>query len=476
MTKLNQTLYPYQRDDVQFMLDHRRCICGEPMGLGKTLITLATLEQLNPKHVLVVCKKPYLIEWFGQISTWLGKDCLTPWDGTGDRLAGLDLTGPPYVCINYDLLGINKYWHELYKIKWDAIVFDEAHKIKNYKAQRTKNAFLMSPKTDKIYHLTGTPIQNSPLDLYPLFHLMNPREYNNPGWWANTFCVFNEQEIWMKNQNGKPQPRIIRNIVSGARNHSVELNQLLHLYMIRHEKHDVLPNLPPKQYRIIPVELGSERKQYESMQDELFAMLDSGELVTAPKVIAQMIRLRQICCDPNLLSGDVVKVATPSNKTLALLDVLEDADDKVLVFSYFEQYIRMLSALLTERKIKHVTVTGKKTNIENSLAVQSFQNDNEVRVCMGTIGSMGECWTLTEAKIVVFCDLSWNPATNEQSEDRSYGRVNKGLAQSESTLIIDLFNQNTVEEHVHEVVRKKKEMISEIVVAREVIERMRSAK
>ena len=90
--------------------------------------------------------------------------------------------------------------------------------------------------------------------------------------------------------------------------------------------------------------------------------------------------------------------------------------------------------------------------------------------------STGKRVTLTEAKIVVFCDLSWNPATNEQSEDRSYGRVNKGLAQSESTLIIDLFNQNTVEEHVHEVVRKKKEMISEIVVAREVIERMRSAK
>jgi len=474
MSKLTETLYPYQKEDVQFMMNKPRSICGEPMGLGKTLITLATLEQMNPKHVLIVCKKAYLNEWFNQVTDWLGKDCLTPCDGTGDRLTGLDLSGPPYVCVNYDLLGIAKYWSALHKVKWNAIVFDEAHKIKNPKAQRTKNAFLMSPVTDRVYHLTGTPIMNSPADLYPLFHLMNPREYNNYNWWINTFCVMEEQEIWVKDASGKPRPRFVKNIVPGQRNHVNELNALLHIYMCRHEKSEVLPNLPPKQYRIIPVELGPERTQYETMQNELFAMLDSGELITAPKVIAQMIRLRQICCDANLLSHELPKTSTPSNKTQALLDLLEDTDDKVLVFSFFEQYVSMLSRTLSERKIKHVTITGKKTSAENSESERMFQNDNEVRVCMGTIGSMGECWTLTEAKVVVFLDRFWNPAINEQSEDRAYGRVNKGLEQNESTLIIDLFNQGTIEEHVHEVVRRKTEMISEIVVAREVIERMRS--
>lgn len=476
MSKLTEALYPYQKEDVQFMLSKRRCINGNPMGLGKTIETLATLEQQNPKHVLVVCKKTYINEWFCQIQDWLGQDCITPWEGPGDKLAGLDLAGPPFVCVNYDLLSIPKYWHELIKVKWDAIVFDEAHKLKNHKAKRTKNAFLASAYTDRIYHLTGTPIQNSPADLYPLFHLMNPRKYHNYDWWVNTFCVMEEKEIWMKGKGGKPYPRIIRNIVQGERNNETELNALLYLYMCRHEKSEVMPNLPPKQRRTIPVELGAERKQYDQMQNELFTMLDSGELITAPKVIAQMIRLRQICLEPNLLSSEPVKTSSPSNKTQALLDLLEDTNEKMLVFSFFEQYIRILSQVLSERGIKNVTITGKKTSTENTLAERTFQGDPETRVCLGTVGSMGECWTLTEAKIVVFTDIFWNPAINEQCEDRTYGRANKGLEQNESVLIIDLFNQGTIEEHVHNVVRRKERMINAIVskdMTSEVIQSMR---
>jgi len=477
MSKIQDTLYPYQKEDVQFMLGKRRCLNGNPMGLGKTIETLATLEQLKPRHVLVVCKKTYINEWWNQIQDWLGQDCLTPWEGPGDKLDGLDLSGPPFVCVNYDLLSIPKYWHELTKVRWDAIVFDEAHKLKNPKAQRTKNAFLTSSYTDRIYHLTGTPIQNSPADLYSLFHLMNPREYHNYHWWVNTFCVIEEKEIWMKSKNGgRPFPRTVRNIVQGARNNEAELNALLHLYMCRHEKSEVMPNLPPKQRRTVPVELGAEKKQYSQMQDEFFAMLDSGESITAPKVIAQMIRLRQICLEPNLLSHEVTKPSTPSNKTQALLDLLEDTDEKVLVFSFFEQYIRILSQVLDDKNIKHVTITGKRTPSENVTSERTFQSDPEVRVCLGTIGSMGECWTLTEAKIVVFMDVFWNPAVNDQCEDRSYGRANKGLEQDESVLIIDLFNRGTIEEHVHSIVRRKEKMIEAIVskdMTSEVIQSMR---
>jgi len=463
VSKIQDTLYDYQKEDVQFMLDHRRCINGNPMGLGKTIETLAALEQLNTRHVLVVCKKTYINEWWSQIDDWLGQDCITPWEGPGDKLNGMNLAGPPFVCINYDLLSVSKYWHELIKVKWDVIVFDEAHKLKNYKAKRTKNAFLTASYTDRIFHLTGTPIQNSPADLYPLFRLMNPREYHNYYWWINTFCVMKEDVIWMKGTDGKARPRTIRSIVQGERNHEEELNALLHLYMCRHEKSEVMPNLPPKQRRTIPVELGAERKHYDQMQDELFTMLNSGELITAPKVIAQMIRLRQICLEPNLLSSEPVKTSTPSNKTQALLDLIEDTDEKVLVFSFFEQYIRILSQVLDSKGIRHVTITGKKTPTENTAAERSFQADPEVRVCLGTIGSMGECWTLTEAKIIVFTDVFWNPAINEQCEDRSYGRANKGLEQDESVLIIDLFNRGTIEEHVHSVVRRKERMIDAIV-------------
>ena len=472
MSKIQDALYRYQGDDVQFMIDHPRCLNRNKMGLGKTIEALAVLEKLNTRHNLIVCKKTLIGEWFQQIHDWLGEDCLTPWEGPGDKLDGLDLDGPRFVCVNYNLIGIAKYWQQLRR-KWDVIIFDEAHKLKNPKAGWTKNTFLMTPGVPRIYLLTGTPIQNSPADLFPLFRIMNPRDYHNGYAWNNMFCVWTEDEIWMKGLDGKPRPRIIKRIVPGEWNHTEELRFLLGKYSVYHEKSEVMPQLPPKQYRKIPVELDGERRQYIQMQDELFAILDSGERIESPKVIAQMIRLRQICCDPNLLSEAEVKTVTPSGKTLALLDLLEDMDEKVLVFSFFEQYIRMLDRLLTEKKISHVSITGKRKQFENSAAEKIFQNDPNCKVCLGTIGSMGEGWTLTEAKAVVFLDRFWNPSVNEQCEDRAYGRVNKGLEQSESTLIIDLFCQNTVEEHVHAVAERKDVMISEITFNREVVERMR---
>lgn len=469
MSKLQDALYPYQRGDKDFMLEHKRCINGNPMGLGKTIETLAALEQIKPRHCLVVCKKTFIGEWFWQIQDWLGEDCLTPWDGPYDKLAGLDLNAPRFVCINYDLIGIAKYWRELRR-KWDVIVFDEAHKLKNHKTARTQNAMVLAPYTDWLFHLTGTPMQNSPADLFPLFRSMKPRDYQNYGAWVKMFCVLREEEIWMKGPDGIPRPRIIRSIVPGEVNHTEELNYLLHLYMVRHEKREVMPQLPPKQYRRIPVELGSEKTQYLQMQEEFFAILDSGEKIESPRAIAQLTRLRQICLEPNLLSE--VPSNTPSGKTRALMELLEDIDGKVLIFSFFERYVRLVCNMLDEAKISYVTITGRNKDFDNVRNAHRFQDDPNVQVCIGTIGAMAESFTLNEAKTVIFVDRFWNPAINEQGEDRAYGRVNKGLEQSESVLVIDLVCENTVEDHLHEVLRRKQLMIDEVVVRKLVVERM----
>jgi len=469
LSKLQGTLYPYQTGDRDFMLDMARCINGNPMGLGKTIETLAVLEEIKPRHCLVVCKKPFIGEWFWQIQNWLGEDCITPWDGPYDKLAGLDLNGPRYVCINYDLIAIAKYWRELRR-QWDVIVFDEAHKLKNYKAARTQNAFLLSPYTDRIFHLTGTPMQNSPADLYPLFRLIKPRDYHNYHAWVNYFCVQSEQEIWMKGLDGKPRPRLIKQIVPGETNHTEELNYLLHKYMIRHEKSEVMPQLPPKQYRRIPIALGSETAQYQQMQEEFFAILASGEKIESPKAIAQLTRLRQICLQPNLLA--TAPTNTPSAKTKALMEILEDINEKALVFTFFEQYTRLICQMLDEAKIPYVTITGKNKDFNNVRNAHIFQDDPEVRVCVGTIGAMAESFTLNEAKVVIFTDRFWNPAINEQGEDRAYGRVNKGLEQTESTLVIDLVCEGTVEDHLHEVLARKQKMIDEVVIRKAVVERM----
>lgn len=469
-----ERLYPFQTEDVSWMREHLKCLNGDFLGAGKTVEALALVEELDLSHVLVVCPKSLVNSWFWQCEIWLDGDALTPHENSQyeHRLSGLDLSGPRFVVVNYDLLSNPKCWSALHSVKWDMIIFDEAHRLKNHKAKRTRNAYLLAPGVPRILLMTGTPMQNSPADLFPLFHLMNPSRYHNYHWWVNTFCVTEEDEIWLKGQDGKPRPRYIKRIVPGKVNHTVELNQLLHMYMVRREKHDVLKDLPPKVYRTIPVDLGPEKKQYLQMQEEYFALLDNGELISSPKASAQMMRLRQICCDPYLLSTDDDKPSTTTNKTQALLDLLEDTDEKMIVYTYFEQYVRILSRELDSAKVSHVIVTGKEKSSVRTRAEQTFQSDPNVRVMLGTIGALKEGLTLTEAKTVVFMDRWWNPSVNEQCEDRAYGRVNKGLEQTESTLIIDLFNQGTVEEHVHAIITSKEEM-TEAVVTAKVVDLMR---
>ena len=464
-SKLTKTLFPFQKDGVEWLVEHPRGVLADECGLGKTLQALALIEATNAKHALIVCPKTLVSEWFNQCDRWSDGDMLTPND-QGDRLDGLNLAGPHYVCVNYDLLASREYWSKITAIPWDIIVFDESHRLKNPKAKRTEYAYLLH--APRIVFMSGTPLQNSPMDLYPLFHMINPREYHSIRQWKDYFCIQVVSEIWLKGADGKVHPRLIKNIVPGKINHTDELNFLLHKYMIRRTKKDVLPELPDKTYRTVPVELGPEKKQYEQMRTELFAILDSGEQVTAPKVIAQLMRLRQVCLDPNLMSSEPVKSSTPSNKTKTLLEIVEDTDDKVIIFTMFEQYTRILSEELSKHDITHVMITGQVDLQARGKAVQLFQENPDVKVCLCTIGAGGEGITLTASHTCVFTDYSWNPAVNWQAEDRIHR-----IGQKEPVLIIDLYCQNTIEDHLRAIVQSKTEMIEKIVIE-DVISKMRS--
>ncbi len=448
--------YPFQTEAVKFMHAHPRCINGSEMGVGKTIEALKLCQELEPEHVLIVCPKTLIAEWFNQVSDILDEDCLTP-HNNGDKLNGLNLAGPRFVVVNYDLLAIPKYWGLLDDVEWDIIIFDECHRMKNNKAKRTKAAHLLVPFVPRVIMMSGTPMQNNPSDLFPLFHILNSGLYRSYSSWIKMFCV----TVLMTLPSGKAFNQIV-----GAKN-TDELNKLLHIHMHRDTKKEVLKDLPDKMYRTIPIELGRERKQYNQMEKELFALLDSGEMITAPAVIAQLTRLRQICLDPNLLSQEIPRPSTPSNKTQTLLELIDDTDSKMVVYSYFERYIRMLKQELDKRKIKSVVITGQVNTTNRGRAVYEFQNDESIKVCLGTIGAMGEGITLTAGHTVVFCDLFWNPAVNTQAEDRLHR-----IGQKDSVLIVDLYCQHTVEEHVHKVVRRKEKMFNAIV-NKEVIQSMR---
>ena len=143
MSLIQDALYPYQHEDVEWLKEHPRAINGNAMGLGKTVEALALCDSLGLGHVLIVCKKTLIGEWFYQIDRWLDGDCLTPHDNSqyDHRLAGLNLNDPRFVCVNYEMLSMPRYFDILNAVPWSSIVYDEAHHLKNHKSKRTKSSW-----------------------------------------------------------------------------------------------------------------------------------------------------------------------------------------------------------------------------------------------------------------------------------------------------------------------------------------------
>ncbi len=431
----NHHLLPFQVEDVAWLKAHPRCILGSSMGVGKLVEGLALCKELDPALVLVVCPKSLVSEWTYHIEEWLGPEWL-------ER----------FVIFNYEKLRNMKLTLQVMKTPFDLIIFDECHKIKNRKAKQTQGAFLTaSDQSKRVILMSGTPILNNPQDLYPLLKIVDPRLY--PSYWkfVKEFCYVEQLPI-------PPFPRVIQ---PGVKNKE-KLTNILAKHMLRREK-DVI-NLPPKTYRTIPVEMDDEQLyKYMQMEEELFTILDSGEKITAPAAIAQLIRLRQICLEPNLLS-DEHKVSTPSAKTLLIKELIDDSDSPIIVFTYFEKYARILSSELTKAKIAHCTYTGKDKTSTRAQIVRDFQAGT-YKALIGTITSMGLGLTLTASHNIIFSDLFWTPAINEQAEDRTHR-----IGQKHPVTVIDIWAKGTVEDHLHRVLQRKRLVFDEVIRSKDIME------
>lgn len=430
-------LYPYQTEDVQWLLQHPKCILGSEMGTGKTIEVLMLCKSVEAENVLVVCPKSLIAEWQFQIEQWLGKEWL-------DK----------FVIFNYEKLLNSQLTSMLIQTPWDLICFDETHKLKNPKAKRTKAAFLLSNHS-RLILASGTPMQNGPQDLWSLLHLVAPASYSNYNLFLNEYCII--QQL--------PKPPFPR-IIVGAKNKE-QLREQLGRYMLRREKRDVLKDLPSKTFRTIPVQLDDEQwEKYKSMENELFVLLDSGEKITAPAAMAQLIRLRQICLEPNLLSEEH-KISSPSTKTKLILDLLDSATNPVIIFTYFERYATLLSQELHKARIACALYTGQQTAEERAIKVREFQG-NKYKVMIGTITSMGLGLTLTAADTAIFADWWYNPAVNDQAIDRLHR-----IGQTHPVTIVDLWAKGTIEDAMHRTMNRKRVMFNSIVANEATIEELR---
>jgi SNF2 family DNA or RNA helicase len=178
-----------------------------------------------------------------------------------------------------------------------------------------------------------------------------------------------------------------------------------------------------------------------------------------------MIRLRQLCLSPVILGGPDKSV-----KTEALLEILDEAiesGEKVVVFSWFKDYVKLLSQVLDKQKIRHVVMHGDTSDVARDQAKRQFRDDPDTKVFLSTIKTGGEGLNLQNASVLVFTDKSWVPGDNEQAEDRIHRE-----GQTKNPLIISLVCKDTIEEDMETVLQNKERITSEAMAIEKVAEKL----
>jgi SNF2 family DNA or RNA helicase len=329
------------------------------------------------------------------------------------------------------------------------MVVDESTTIKNPGAQRTKNVIKVGTHAKYRRILTGEPVTRSPLDIYSQAQFLNPHLLG----FSSYYTFRNRYAIMIDIKAGN---RSFKKI-TGFRKLD-ELTKSLQGFSYRVKKADCL-DLPAKIYQYRYVELTKEQKQlYKQVADIAVATL-KGKVLTIDNVLTQILRLHQITCGHfKSDDGEIIKV--PNNRLTELVDVLDEASDKVIIWATYVEDIKTIEAKLVEIYGPQSVVTyyGSTSTDDRSDAVKRFQEDPSVRYFIGNPSTGGYGITLTAATTVVYYSNSYNLEHRLQSEDRAHR-----IGQTKSVNYVDLTVAGTIDEKIIKALRAKKNIAAQVL-------------
>lgn len=421
-------LKDYQRLDVITMCQLQHCLNANPMGLGKTIEAIKTLEAMDAKSVVIVVPKIIRTQWADQIKRWWGRDA-----EIYEKQATLE-PGKIYI-VNYDKLRNEKILARFRRFRWDCVVLDEAHKIKN-RTSKQAVAVKLLPGARRVA-LTGTPILRYVDDLWSILNFLG-EEYSGKSYWAfvDYFCEV-EKTPWGNKIVGTTDD-IFRQEV---------LKQLLSLFMIRHDSIEVAHGKTQETVRL-PMSK-AQRDLYRKEKQLLLDQLPENCTISNGAVLT--MRLRQTTSWPGLFLED-----EPGPKFEWILEQCENnPEERFVVFTAFEQTAEALSQWLFHKAIRAVTITGKNKAVVNERNKMWFLN-GKVQVLIGTIGAMSQGYDELQhaSRVVIFIDRDWSPEITKQAEERLHRMGQKYLVR-----VYYLECQGSFDQHVGRINDNKSEGI-----------------
>jgi len=443
---LENVLRPYQKQGVAWLHFLRANgfggILADEMGLGKTLQTLAFLRFIRQSQagiapMLIICPTSLVFNWLAEVKRFTPELKVLALHGPErhaqfDRIPTSDIVVTSYALIRRDA--------EKYRgLEFDTVVLDEAQHIKNRQTQNAQAVKAVRAKHRLV--LTGTPLENSVLDLWSIFDFLMPGYLGA----AKDFRERYELPI-AKEKNAEAQARLARR---------------LRPFMLRRLKKEVAADLPAKIEQISFCELTpDQRGVYQqvieaSRKEVLEAVGAQGIAKSRMVVLTALLRLRQVCCDLRLLKLDNVKSANASGKLDLFGELLEEVIDgghRVLVFSQFVGMLTLLKERLAAEEIDFCYLDGSTT--DRAAVVEHFQTNAAIPVFLISLKAGGVGLNLTGADTVIHFDPWWNPAVEDQATDRAHR-----IGQTKVVTSYKLITRDTVEEKILILQNRKREVI-----------------
>ncbi len=447
---LKATLRPYQKEGFSWLVFLHNLntggILADDMGLGKTLQAISLLLWLKSQNKdaisLVVAPTSVVPNWEREINKFAPNLKVTVWHGPDRQKMADDVGKADVVITSYALLRRDEEF--LQTLKLDYAILDEAQHIKNPLSATARAAKRLQSK--RRLAMTGTPIENRLSEIWSIFDFVSPGLLGD----LKTF-----------------EEKFSRPIERGDTDTAMRLRATIHPFVMRRTKQEVAKDLPEKIEQEIIVPLADEQaKLYKQILAEvrksvLSEIEKQGVSKAQIQILAALTRLRQAACDPRLLKLSGNWEEEESGKLSALREIVSNALEgghRVLVFSQFVEMLKLIRAMLDEKKVDYEYLDGSTKDRQER--VDRFNQDETCPVFLVSLKAGGTGLNLTGADTVVHFDPWWNPAVEDQATDRAHR-----IGQTKIVNVYRLIARETVEEKILQLSAKKRELVSHVLVS-----------
>lgn len=420
-------------------------ILADDMGLGKTVQALSFLEYFKNEtgkiKALVVCPTTLIYNWENEIKKFTPKLSYRIHHGatrtrSKEELLDHDVTITTYGTLRSDI-------KLLMSVEFDYVILDESQAIKNPSSKVTRAASLLNAKNRLC--MSGTPLQNNTFDIFAQMNFLNPGMLGTMEFFRQEFAI--------------PIDKF------GEQDRKEHLKKILYPFILRRTKEQVAKDLPEKQEMILFCEMEDEQRNiYDAyrndFRNQILGSIETQGIQKSQLTILQgLMKLRQICDSPAILN-EQEKFENHSIKLDELArEITENiGNHKALIFSQFLGMLALIKAKLDELGVKYEYFDGSTSAPDREKAIQSFQNNEEVRVFLISLKAGGVGLNLTAADYVYIVDPWWNPAVEQQAIDRTHR-----IGQTKNIFAYRMICKDTIEDKILQLQEKKRALAKDII-------------